>query len=180
MISNNLLIFPFTGTNGANQLVGTAFPTTGIPEMPKQLIPPLPPHIQSQLQRLTPDQRAQAYAKMFKQFQQQQQQQQSQSQAPPQFQQSQPSPFNMGAQNFGSVGTFNSGNLQGSAQPNNAMNLFSQVGGSMLPANMGLQPNAMGLHHRTPSGNLMPQSANMNMDGMNPDILQSFMARRQI
>ena len=56
----------------------------------------------------------------------------------------------------------------------------------MLPTNMGLQSSAMDLHHRTPSGSLMPQSANMNMDGMNidgmnmsPDILQSFMARRQ-
>lgn len=176
-MSNNLLIFPFK----ADQLVGAAFPTTGIPEMPKRLKSPLPPHVISQLQRLTPEQRRQAYAKMLKSFQQQQSQQQN----PPQFQQSQPSPFTAGAQNSGNS-TFNSGNFQGAAQPSNTMNLFSQVGGSMLPTNMGLQPSAMDLHHRTPSGSLMPQSANMNMDGMNidgmnmsPDILQSFMARRQ-
>src|ERR1700691_2906936 len=49
----NLLIFPFD----ANNLVCAAFPTTGIPELPKPLMASFSPDVAAQLQRLTLDQR---------------------------------------------------------------------------------------------------------------------------
>jgi mediator of RNA polymerase II transcription subunit 25 len=160
--ANNLLIFPFNG----NSLVGTAFPTTGIPEMPKPMIPPT---IAAQLQRLAPDQRNLIFAQMMRPRPQQQQPQPPQQQFKPQQQPQQPH-YNLGPPNFGDSGRFDPANFQGTS-----MNLLGNpppASGGALLSMMGSQPGGMGgLHRRTPSGNAMSQA------GVSYEMLQSFMQR---
>jgi mediator of RNA polymerase II transcription subunit 25 len=92
----NLLIFPFNGNN----LVCAAFPTTGIPEMPKPLMASFSPDVAAQLQRLTPDQRGALLTNLMRHGQQQQQQFQPQQQCQQQLN------YNLGAPNFGDSGQF--------------------------------------------------------------------------
>src|ERR1700691_981493 len=108
----NLLIFPFNGNN----LVCAAFPTTGIPEMPKPLMASFSPDVAAQLQRLTPDQRG-TFLNVMRHGQQQRHQQQQQQQFQPQQQSQQQLNYNLGAPNFGDSGRFDPTNF-----PPNGMN----------------------------------------------------------
>jgi len=173
--TNNLLIFPMTSaSSGSNGLVGTAFPTTGIPEMPK----PLAPDFAAQFQRLPPEQKKLIVAQVTRQKLQQQQRQQQLQQ-----QQHQPGLYDPGSLNVRDPGHLASAaNLQDQFQMNSmqSMDAFGTshsssmgVGGSTMPA-MGLQPVNLGggLHRRTPSDNSI-----MQMSGVSYEMLQSFMQR---
>jgi hypothetical protein len=149
--TNNLLIFPFNG----NSLVGTAFPTTGIPEMPKPFTQQLPPAIVAQLQSLTLEQGNLFIAQIMRTRSQSQQ-----PQPPSQPQQPQQSPnYNLGQPNFGDSGRFDlqgsltAMNLLGNTQPG----LNSNMNGMM--SMMASQQGGMGeMHHRTPGDSAMPQA----------------------
>lgn len=160
--------------------------------MPKQLTPlPIPPALAAQLERLTPAQR-QAFVATFatrQQAQARQQQNQSQPQQPQQALQpphqpplNQPGGFAIPSSNFGAAPSFNPANFQTDLQANGMMNLLgtplpganTNMGGPMMSM-MGQQPNGMGLHRRTPSGNPMPQAGGMG--NVSYEMLQSFMQR---
>jgi hypothetical protein len=175
--TNNLLIFPFNG----NSLVGTAFPTTGIPEMPKAFIQQLPPAIVAQLQRLTLEQRNLFIAQIMR-TRSQSQQPQPPSQPQPQFQPQQPQQppnYNLGQPNFGDSGRFDTTNLQGNFT---AMNLLGNTQPGLnfnmngMMSMMASQQGGMGeMHRRTPSGSAMPQAGGTS--AVSYEMLQSFMQR---
>lgn len=114
---------------------------------------------------------------MMRQRQLQKQQQQSQAAT---FQQQQTSSPNRGPPNFGDGGQFNPANFQGNIQTGNFM---SMLGNSPPGTNtnmammsmMGAQPGVGGLHHRTSSGNTVPQTGAMT--NVSAEMLQSFMQR---
>lgn len=158
-----------------NGLVGAAFPTSGIPEMPK---PPL--DFAAQLQKLTPEQQL-VLAQMTRQKQREQQQQQLLRQQQLLQHQHQPGLYDQGGLNV--PGHFvPPANLQDKFQTNSihSMDVFgtsqsgsSGVGASIMPV-MGPQSVSLGggLHRRTPSDNSLMQASSVSIE-----MLQSFMQR---
>lgn len=167
VMTTNILIFPFNG----NGLIGTAFPATGIPELPK---PTFPPNVTAQLQRLTSDQKTTFLTQLMRN--RQQPQQAHPQPQPHQFQthQSAQQPnYNLGAPDFGDSGRFDPANFQ---SPNGMDLLSNSTPGVNLTMNgsmIGSQPTGLGGHHRrTPSGNSMSQASNLSYE-----VLQSFIQR---
>lgn len=154
--------------NGTNGLVGTAFPTTGILEMPKpNSAAQLPrPNPAAQFQNFTPEQK-----KLIQHTRQKQQQQQQQL-----------GHYNLGGLNVGDSGHFAAAPAFQEQFQTNGMQLdvfgtsqsgSAAVSGSTMPV-MGSQSVSLGggLHRATPSDNSITQAGSVSRE-----MLHSFMQR---